>query len=601
MINPTDYREMAQNTMAESRIPVWMVSGEKYLENGDNLQVIIAQPRENVFAGLNRNIDTSVRSNGDLTWGTPTSIAAYSGDVVASGHDEGNPFILKGVDSITGGVNGFLNIVPDLGSVADLFGIAFSVSSGASSAGSSYYGKSVGMSPTIHGAMNYFTVGTFNTSTVSVGGFSASYNGMVVSGGSATANALSGSGATSFNDLVFGQTAFFMSNATASAMGLTTTDNNSASGSYYSGQAALSGFAGMFATELQLTDSAINSVFEYMDRTPFSTFDAFIGAKSQYVYDMPKNTADLATKYRGTAANGLNYSLGYAYAYEKNPIINLRWKNSLGQTLTASRSNISGGSTRLTLKDSSNNQYGGYAAWSDGSGGFRSSASGPDTTKLAILEMKQTVERAHNIGAALDFGLDTESLGPVVLRGEFVYTKDAYQPVIDRGALSIGDITSALTMRKADKFRYVLGADMTALTDMMVSAQFIQERNLDYIDQNVDYDGSTTCSVTNCGVYTTDYASMHLSNGFNKALENKEFYSLFLSKPFGASGEGRWNNILMLEEGGGRWNRFDVEYSLTNNLIGTAEYNKYWGDANTQFGQLEAASNVQLGLKYLFE
>jgi len=86
-----------------------------------------------------------------------------------------------------------------------------------------------------------------------------------------------------------------------------------------------------------------------------------------------------------------------------------------------------------------------------------------------------------------------------------------------------------------------------------------------------------------------------------KALKSKDFYSLFLSKPFGDSGEGRWNNILMLEEGGGRWNRFDVEYSLTNNLIGTAEYNKYWGDENSQFGQLEAASNVQVGLKYLFE
>ena len=137
----------------------------------------------------------------------------------------------------------------------------------------------------------------------------------------------------------------------------------------------------------------------------------------------------------------------------------------------------------------------------------------------------------------------------------------------------------------------------------MLSAQFIQERNLDYIDSPVDFNGTACSSVssTNCGVYTTDYAAMHLTNGFQKAIENKEFYSLFLSKPFGASGEGRWNNILMLEEGGGRWNRFDVEYSLSNELIGTIEYNKYWGDDNTQFGQLEAASNVQVGLKYLFE
>jgi len=597
MINPTDYREMAQNTMAESRIPVWMATAEKYLEDGGNIQILLAQPRENVFAGLNRNIDTSVRSNAAPTR-TAAGIAAYTGDTVATGHDEGNPFILKGVDSITGGVNGFMNIVPDLGTVADLFAVAFSDAD----TGDFSFGKAVGMNASIHGAMNFFTVGGFNVSTVSMGSFSAQYAGMVDNSGSATAYALGGTAsgtAASFNDLVIGKTGFFYSaNALAGA-------GSTASGSGYTGQDALSGFAGMFATELQLTDSAVNSVFEYMDRTPFSTFDAFVGAKSQYVFDMPSNTVDFATKYKNTTSNGLNYSLGYSYAYEKNPIINLRWKNSSGETLTTTKMAYqdanSNNYTRLSLSDASGNAYGGHAAWSDGSGGYNNSA---DTSKYAILEMKQTVERAHNIGAGLDFGLDTESLGPVVLRGEFVYTKDAYQPVIDRGALSIGDMPAALTMRKADKFKYVIGADVTALTDMMVSAQFIQERNLDHIDNYVDHDGTTSCSSissSNCGVYTTDYATMHLSNGFNKALENKEFYSLFLSKPFGASGEGRWNNILMLEEGGGRWNRFDVEYSLTNNLIGTAEYNKYWGDDNSQFGQLEAASNVQLGLKYLFE
>ena len=37
------------------------------------------------------------------------------------GHNQGHPFIMKGVDSITGKTNGFLNIVPDLGSVARAF------------------------------------------------------------------------------------------------------------------------------------------------------------------------------------------------------------------------------------------------------------------------------------------------------------------------------------------------------------------------------------------------------------------------------------------------------------------------------------------------
>jgi hypothetical protein len=221
--------------------------------------------------------------------------------------------------------------------------------------------------------------------------------------------------------------------------------------------------------------------------------------------------------------------------------------------------------------------------------------------------MTQTLERAHNSGGSLDFAVDTESLGPVVIRAEGVYQKDVYSPIIDRGALAIGDLVGALKMTKGDKFKYVIGADFNVLTDLMVSGQFIQERNLDYVDKNVDFDGTTTCNTNdslnaaNCGVYTADFAAMHMSNGFKKAEKNKEFYSLFFSKPFGASGEGRWNNILMLEEGGGRWNRFDIEYSLTDSLIGSLEYNKYWGDKDTQFGQLLNASNIQVGLKYLLQ
>jgi len=124
---------------------------------------------------------------------------------------------------------------------------------------------------------------------------------------------------------------------------------------------------------------------------------------------------------------------------------------------------------------------------------------------------------------------------------------------------------------------------------MMISAQFIQDSNLDFVD--------------NGNEYTADYATMHLSNGFNKAIKDKNFYSLFFSKPFGASGEHRWNNITMLEEGvngNGKWNRLDAEFSINDDTQATVEYNKYWGDANTQFGQLEKSSNIQVGVKYSF-
>ena len=124
---------------------------------------------------------------------------------------------------------------------------------------------------------------------------------------------------------------------------------------------------------------------------------------------------------------------------------------------------------------------------------------------------------------------------------------------------------------------------------MLVSGQYISDRNLDFKDSTTEY--------------TTDYATMHLSNGFNKAIEDKQFYSLFFSKPFGESGQHRWNNITMVEEGVSEdayWNRFDVDYGLSDDIQATVELNNYWGNYNTQFGQLKGASNMQVGVKYSF-
>ena len=46
-------------------------------------------------------------------------------NVAADGHDKGHAFIMMGVDTITGGSNGFLNITPDLGMVASQFAVGF--------------------------------------------------------------------------------------------------------------------------------------------------------------------------------------------------------------------------------------------------------------------------------------------------------------------------------------------------------------------------------------------------------------------------------------------------------------------------------------------
>jgi len=329
-----------------------------------------------------------------------------------------------------------------------------------------------------------------------------------------------------------------------------------------------------------------------MSNTSFLTFDAFVNAGSQYVYNMPTDgDVDLAVRTKRATKGGVNYSLNASYNYDKNPIIDMSWRNAAGSLLHTNKvvnnagvltvNNATTTGYSLVLADSvladnstlTNSAYGGQA----GAG------------KNAILRFTQEVKRVKNIGGSFDMAVETESLGPVVIRGEALYTQDTYSPVIDKTKLSYGDLVGALEMVKGDRLKYVLGVDVTALTNMMVSVQYIEDRNLDFID--------------GANRYTADYATMSMSNGFNKAIESKNFYSLFLSKPFGASGEHRWNNIIMLEEsanGDGKWNRLDAEFSIDDDTQATVEWNKYWGDANSQFGQLDKSSNIQVGVKYSF-
>ena len=92
-----------------------------------------------------------------------------------------------------------------------------------------------------------------------------------------------------------------------------------------------------------------------------------------------------------------------------------------------------------------------------------------------------------------------------------------------------------------------------------------------------------------------------MANQLQQAEENKEFISLFLTKPFGSEQQGRWQNLTIFEDEGGYWNRFDVEYAFTDQWVGSAELNTYWGDEDSWFGQLEETSNIQVGVKYIFE
>jgi len=82
---------------------------------------------------------------------------------------------------------------------------------------------------------------------------------------------------------------------------------------------------------------------------------------------------------------------------------------------------------------------------------------------------------------------------------------------------------------------------------------------------------------------------------------NQVMYTLFLSKPFLESDVLRVNNLFLLEDDqGGYWNRFDLEYSYSDDTILSAEWNKYGGDRFGVFGQFEDMSNIQVGAKYIF-
>ena len=525
MINPTDWSEFNQNTPADARIPVWMINAEKYLDNGANVQVILSQAKGNKIAGLG---NASGRASSHST------------------SNQDHSFILKGADTISGKVNGFLNIAPAIGNVAtNAFGGSFGTAGTASSgvlSSNPYYGYN----QTVYDYVN-------NNSLV----FNA--------GGTTTTSWVTLCGA-------------------ATSVGATTTKLCDTSGG---------------------DGTNPTNAFEYMTAASFTTFDTLGSITSEYRTEKPDDLdSNLAFRFKNTTSNGTNYSLNYAYAYDANPAIDLHWEDPNGNKLysgtsinaqqagvTVTTANEDVTSVHLFTDASEAVEYSSYAnaiaassfyAWDNGA---------------ANLVFTEKHYRTHNLGGSFDTTIETADM-PIVLRGEALYMKDVKTPVIDRKKLGYGDLVGALKMEDADYFKYVIGADVNVLTDMMVSGQFIQFRNLDFVDE------AQTCSTqhqANCGKYTADMAAMHLSNGLQKAEENKNFYSVFLTKPFGDSGEGRWGNIFIYEEGGGKWNRFDVEYGFNDQLIGTLEYNKYFGDTNTMFGQFENASNIQIGLKYLLQ
>lgn len=522
ILNPTDFREFVQNTMEDSRIPVWMIKAEAALGEG-GLQLVAAQHRQNMIPGLNEE------------------------------GDEGQPFIMKGVDSLTGKVDGFYNIVPEMGDVSRAFwGTAAAAGVGPNGAIPCFVGQT--------GDCNDATLDTYNY--VTVGDFSSMPN-IINPRNLANPELGNPQGPVIFPE------------------GTPLPDE-------MKGAQMLSGIAidpdpyGVGGVT-NLIDGGGNdwdsnnpdSVFEYMPNATFATFDTFVGAKTDYRRDYPDEfDPNLGLRYKGLIGESFNYSLNYLWHYDANPYVDLHWEGDDGEKLTPT-TNAGFKTDRVTPTTT---------VTLDGYGGTKN--------KPVTLVFTERLNRIHSLGSSFDTAVETEAIGPVVLRGEVLYQIDTRTPVVDRTKLGYGDLVGGVQSTEADFVKYVLGADITILTNLMISGQFIQFVNLDYVDENGD-------NGTNWR-YSANPAVMHLSNGLLKAEEFKEFYSLFLSKPYGEEQEGRLNNLIMYEEGGGLWNRLNTEYAFDDQWVGIAEWNHYFGDEDTMFGQFKNSSNIQMGIKYIY-
>ncbi|MCU7842629.1 MAG: RNA polymerase-associated protein rapA [Candidatus Thiodiazotropha sp. (ex Monitilora ramsayi)] len=574
IINPTDFRELNQNAMEDSRIPIWMINAERNIGNSGNVQFIVSQVEENKIPGLDRD--------------------------GAAGH----PFLMKGVDTITGEVNGFLHVAPALANVAGSF-------------------TNATQAPLLPGGIPnplFSPLGLVPFSGLTVDGF-ASGPSMLPLGNPTGAGDLGFIAQCGLNFACSAATLGDDPNANAFVTNLMPVNSSSPVDTSYS-------------------PSAPTSAFEYMPMASFATFNTFAkldpslgmftGATSEYVRDYPDDSdVNAGLRWKQSLDNGFNYSLNYFYHYSANPDVNLSWHDAVtGEKLTEQLSpagdfidngtglpgsdgipdladftqsltpdqlptNVLPGQ-QLPVTTLLHNGAGEFYGAFDPTGGM--GLYNPNPVKLRFTE---TLHRVHSIGTSFDYAIDAGDL-PIVLRGEFLYDRNDKQPVIYRHLLAHGALASSLVMEDADYFKYVLGLDVTVMTNLLVSGQFIQFNNLDYVEENRTCTTQTGQSA-DCSTYTADFATLHLTNGLNMGYENKEFYSLFFSKPFGPSQEHRWNNITIYEEGGGKWNRFDVEYSFTDTLIGSAEWNHYWGDEDSTFGQFADSSNLQVGIKWLIE
>lgn len=555
IINPTDFREFNQNTFEDSRVPVWMLNVDHPIGETGSLQFIAAESQPNKIPGLDKD------------------------------GDRGHPFTVQGVDTITGQVNGILSIGPALARVATTFADL----SDDTAAGLTGYTDA--------------TVAGFVGNT----GSGAGFNAFCVGDGYVGASAQCLNGYANYASATRAATAV---NKNLFKTNLTTVSGTATANTVFN-------------------PSNPQSAFEYMPNATFATFSVFAGnvnnstagtsptMVARYKQDHDNDDGNFGVRFKDSTESGINYSVNYLYHYDNNPYVELSYHDAVtGEQLQTELRQGNGGvlagtvvtrdqvpnafngtsnHVSVMLKNGAGQYYGAF----DPAAALSTATSATHSSNGVEMRLTEKMKRIHSLGGSFDMAIDRFDL-PVVLRGEFLYDADTMQPVVDKRLIGIGDLEGGLTNEEQDFFKYVIGVDVTVLTNMLISTQFIQFRNLDYEDTQ------RTCTTESgltydCSKYTGDAPTLHMTNGLNKAEENKEFVSLFFTKPFGSEQQGRWGNITIFEDTGGYWNRFDVEYGLTDKWVLSGEWNAYWGDDDSWFGQLENSSNLQVGVKYIFD
>lgn len=546
IINPTDFRHWGQDSMEDSRIALWMLNAEYAIDDDTSFQMIYV-PQVNVsnqIPGL-FNVETG---------------------------DQGQQFVSLGTDTLFGQYNGFYNIGREMGSVAGAFSNAFNVA----------FTGAPTTNPNILQGFTGMTVEGF-TKIPDVGGF------MVASGApAANVNALglsANGGADGFAVLNGNQMLSNTVNLTP-PNGIGSTTN-------------------LFGQTINTANPT--TMFGYMGDTTFATFDAFVGMGTKYVKKHARNdfkNGNIGFKYAGTNDDiGLNYTLNYYYHYDNNPVYDISWEGKNGGALTANATNNDIGTNGQPVAGGANVAEGSALTANAGvrtktmnllkadGTPYKYSVDGP-----ANMVFTEKQNRVNTFGTSFDYAIDND-FAPVILRSEIVYDHGVMQQVVDLGKLAYGDLAGAFTNRKADFLNYVIGLDMTVMTNLFMSFQFMDKWNLDYVDEKVQYDGNTRAY----SLHTANPATMSLANQFKKAEEHQIMYTFFLSRPFLEGDALRVNNIVLLEnDNGGYWDRLDFEYSYSDDIVLTGAVNVYGGDDFGVFGQMANSSNMQLGFKYIF-